>query len=343
MKKANTICFVAGRSGGHIKPGLILAQNYRKQDPNAHIIFFSTTNSLDQTIIGESNDVNIHIRLPLGNIPRKSFLLPLYAIQLFWCIIKSCMILQKYKPEKVISMGGYISLPVCLAAKLSFIPIELFELNALPGKASKVLAPLCKTIKVCFKTAQPYFANYKVQHVAYPIQFDLSTICTKNKAIESLQLFPDKKTVLVLGGSQGSLFINNIIKSWIEHSSEKHSSLQIIHQTGKHDTFDWKNFYTSKNIASRVFAYSNSMELYYQAADLIICRAGAGTLFEALFFKKPCIVIPLQTATTNHQVDNAQAMHSEYPRWVNIFYQHELNAAQNKFYEKITTCLYEGL
>lgn len=157
----------------------------------------------------------------------------------------------------------------------------------------------------------------------------------KKKALENLKLSLDKKTLLILGGSQGSLFINNTIKTLLESNAYGHKVLQIIHQTGKNDTFDWQHFYSSKNIRAFVCAYTHSIENFYLAADLIICRAGAGTLFEALFFKKLCIVIPLQTTTNDHQVYNAQALAAQHPELITIFYHHELTNFHTILYEKL--------
>lgn len=334
MKKSNTICFVAGRSGGHIKPALTLAQHYCIQYPDARIIFFSTNTPLDHQIINESAIVTHHISLTLSNIPRSLMTYPWYCIQFFWCILKSIGYLHTYKPKKILSIGGYISLPVCFAAKLLFIPIELFEVNAVPGKASTVLASFSTKINVCFKSAKSYFPAKKVHTIAYPIHYD-QPINLPEQARATLQLIPNKKTILILGGSQGSLFINTLTKSFIEQNA-KNNALQIIHQTGKQDTFNWNDFYTAKNIPSRVFSYSTSMELFYQAADLIICRAGAGTLFEAVYFKKPCMVIPLQTKTTSHQLYNAQALAQEYPELITVFYQHEFKHNEKIFFATIT-------
>ena len=103
------------------------------------------------------------------------------------------------------------------------------------------------------------------------------------------------------------------MQQWINDASFPSQNIQIIHQTGSIDDTDWQQLYASKNIAAHVFSYHPDLALMYAAADLMICRAGAGTLFEIKFFNKPCIIIPLMTNTTTHQVDNAHAMASEYP------------------------------
>ncbi len=126
-----------------------------------------------------------------------------------------------------------------------------------------------------------------------------------------------------MGGSQGSLFLNTCIKKWIQQAADT-QDIQFIHQIGHQDTFDWQTFYNNNNIAAYIFTFSNTIQDCYNAADVIICRAGAGTLFEIAFFNKPCITIPLETAYTDHQVTNACAFKKLYPTNVTILYQKEI-------------------
>ncbi len=139
----------------------------------------------------------------------------------------------------------------------------------------------------------------------------------KQTAQEHLEITAGKKTIVVLGGSQGSLFLNECMKHFVTNNAENFHNIHIIHQTGSSDSTDWNDFYTSHNVSAHVFSYHPHLAQIYAAADVIICRAGAGTLFEIKFFNKPCIIIPLMTHTTDHQVDNARAMSREYPE---LFY-----------------------
>lgn len=318
-----TICFVAGRSGGHIKPALTLAE-HAKLDKNARIIFISTTKKLELEIIQSASIVDVHMALTLKNIPKHFWWYPWYFLTLLYATMKSLLFLYKEKPTTIISMGGYVSLPVCIAARLLKIPVELHELNAIPGKATKFLAPLSTTIHVNFKKALSSFSLKKSKLVHYPLQFDKSAKIAQMDALQTLNLLSNKKTLLILGGSQGSLFINNLMKTVCLNETLK-NKIQLIHQTGSNDTFNWKTFYTEHAIPAHVFTFSENMQLYYSAADIIICRAGAGTLFEATFFQKPCIVIPLETKTTSHQCDNAYAMAEEHPDLVKVIRQKQLH------------------
>jgi UDP-N-acetylglucosamine--N-acetylmuramyl-(pentapeptide) pyrophosphoryl-undecaprenol N-acetylglucosamine transferase len=115
--------------------------------------------------------------------------------------------------------------------------------------------------------------------------------------------------------------------------------MQFIHQTGSTDETDWKQLYTSKNITAHVFSYNPELALLYTAADIIICRAGAGTLFEINFFNKKCIIIPLKTATTDHQVHNAIAMSADYPDLFEYILQDDIEKNPTLLFSRLNTLL----
>ncbi len=256
-----------------------------------------------------------HILLPLRAINGSYISTLLLSVSSF---IKSFFYLCKYRPEKIITTGGVIAIPVCIAGFLLRIPIIIYSLDAKPGKAIKALIPFAHSIITCFSSTQHFFPALKCSFGPYPIKFNNNdSSLNTNDAKNNLGLSPHKKTVVILGGSQGSLFLNNCIKQFITDSLFPLDTLQIIHQTGSLDTTDWQTFYTSYNITAHVFSYHPNLSTIYAAADLIICRAGAGTLFEIKFFNKRCIIIPLKTSTTSHQIDNALAMINEYPE---LFY-----------------------
>ncbi len=321
----STLAFVAGKSGGHILPALTLAQRHKQLFPEGTILFFSTSSLLDKQLLTTNKNIDIHIPLPLENVPYNKIVhLPRFiwhGLQSFFTSLKQ---LYRHKPSRVISMGGYISIPVCLAAYILRIPRELYELNAVPGKATRVLAPFATTITLCFKQATHYFNPKKIAIRPYPLRFTaIDKAITRGAALAALGLSPDKKTLLIIGGSQGSLFLNNMIKEYVEKGIDK-DKLQIIHQTGDHGNIDWQRFYTIHNLPALVFGYRDDMYHCYRAADIIICRAGAGTLWEIVFFGTPALTIPLATSTTDHQLDNARAIADLYPHQFKVFTQDQI-------------------
>ncbi|MCK5632415.1 UDP-N-acetylglucosamine--N-acetylmuramyl-(pentapeptide) pyrophosphoryl-undecaprenol N-acetylglucosamine transferase, partial [bacterium] len=279
--KQKAICFVAGKSGGHIIPALTLAKNERKKKTASSILFFSTSSALDNQLTTNKSIITWHVPLNLENIPfLQPWKLPIFSWHFTKAFFSALVWLNKKKPEKVVSTGGYIALPVCLAAKILRIPIELWELNVQPGKTTKFLAPLANTINICFEQTKQFLPQKKCIMCEYPIKYEnIKTEQTRKECLKKLSLDEHKKTILILGGSQGSLFINNLIKEWIQKNKSLKKTVQLIHQTGAIDKTDWKTFYKTIGINAIVADFFNDLQKYYQAADIVVCRSGAGSLF----------------------------------------------------------------
>lgn len=320
----HTLCVVAGKSGGHIVPGLTLAHQKQSNNPNLRILFFTTPSSLDKKIISNTSLNNLkHFTLPLDAIPyRKPWKIPLFFYAFIYALFICCIYLYRYKPSQIISMGGIISLPVCLAGFVLRIPIALYELNAVPGSAVKFLARFATTIPICFDDARNHLPQQKCTLTDYPIRYSTKQCeLNRHEVRKNLGISVSKKTILILGGSQGSQFINNMIKQLFESNPWLASHLHAIHQTGIDKSTDWPAWYCQHNVSAHTFAYHDDLSMYYRAADLVICRAGAGSLFETLFFKLPLITIPLETHTTDHQIYNARAVEKQYPELVYVLVQ----------------------
>jgi UDP-N-acetylglucosamine--N-acetylmuramyl-(pentapeptide) pyrophosphoryl-undecaprenol N-acetylglucosamine transferase len=338
MEKQQTLCFVAGRSGGHLIPALTLAQQKKQKNTALKVLFFSSHRALDRHIVGSCEAVDYYVPLKLNNVPlRKPWLLPIFGWHFCVAFFSARKHLRRYRPISVLSTGGYVSIPVFLAARSLRIPVELFELNVIPGKAAHFLARYAQTIYVCFEQTKKYFAPYTCQLTPYPIRlkpFDNAEE-SRQQALHQFHLSPQLKTILILGGSQGSVFLNNATKTLLNHHPELAKTLQIIHQTGALDNDGWNAFYKQKNITAFVTDFSEHVRMFYAAADLVICRSGAGSLFETLFFKKPCITIPLETTENNHQLDNAVAMQESYPHLFSVMRQNDITKNTEVFAREI--------
>lgn len=330
------ICFVAGKSGGHIIPAIYQAKKEIEKDPDYNILFFSTDSELDKKIIKNYPFIDFHICLPVGNVRPSRF------INFFWkytkSFFKSLWLLRRYKPEKIISMGGISSIPVCLAGKFLSIPVELYELNVEPGKAINFMSKFSTNINVCFEETKNYFPKKECLLVPYPVRFNQEDKeIDKCNAIKKIGLFVNRKTIFIVGGSQGSLFLNNLIKKTIINMNLQ--KIQVIHQTGSHDNFDWQNFYTSHGIPAITFDFNNDVKYFLAASDLVICRSGAGTLAELLFFNKKNITIPLETKSTSHQILNARAMERKYPDLFHVIKQKEIEDNSKLFFSQVNRIL----
>ena len=315
-----SIAFVAGKSGGHIIPCATIAQEYNKQGYKT--FFFITDGMLDKKIIDSYSFLERTIPLKI-EIHEGLWGKIRFFYQFFKTFIESFKELRKIKPEKVISSGGSVALPVCFAAWTLRIPIELYELNVIPGKTIKILSKIATKTYICFDESKKSLP--KALLASYPIRFALEDRASKAEACKQLALDPSKKTIVVLGGSQGSQFINNLVISCLKAVPELHKNIQIIHQTGSKDLDVLKEAYSSLNLPVRIFDYTKEMPTVYSAADIIIARAGAGTLFEILFFKKRALIIPLEGKAADHQIDNAHAMARAYPDYFKVLRQSEVN------------------
>ena len=324
--KISYISFVGGKSGGHVLPCIAKAQEMLAQNSTTKILFFTSNAALDKKILAQYTFIDHIVALPLHAVAlKKWWRIPWYALQFLRAFFISIVVLYRYKPQMLISMGGLISVPVCLAAKVLGIPITLQELNVIPGKAIKVLAPLATEISVCFEETRAYFAPRACIKRAYPLRFKRALAqLTKTQGCARIGLRDDVATLMIVGGSQGSVFLNTLVKNWLS-SKPKTLSLQIIHQLGNQELNEWQELYAAHDIPALVFSFHHEIEYCYAASDLVLCRAGAGTLFELLFFQKKCITVPLETTENNHQLFNAQAFVQAYPHMMHMFRQQELH------------------
>lgn len=333
MKK---ILYVAGKSGGHIVPALTHAEQFLKLHSDYEVGMFTTDAQLDRQLLAGAPFIYQHWALPLGSVKRSS---PFDYVRIvarlaraWWQSIK---VLRREKPERVISMGGFVSVPVCLAAWMLRIPFDIYELNVIPGTAVKVLAPCATHIFVCFKKTTSYFSQKKTTYTPYPVRFAEHDKVDAETARRHLGLDPQKKTIFVIGGSQGSRLLNTIIQQFIERRPD----LQVIHQTGADSIMGVSAWYKQHQIPALVFPYRDDIQWCYAAADLVVTRAGSGALHEVLFFEKPAIIIPLEVATTDHQVDNAQAVVAMAPRRYHMLRQAELANEPQLFFVAVERLL----
>lgn len=304
------LCFVAGKSGGHLLPCITKAEKALQMKAADQAYLFSSGSSLDYKIMEKHSAIKHYVPAVIDSIPYKQpWLFPLFIFNMTSYFFNSLYKLWSINPTKIISFGGLNSIPVCLAGKILGIPFELYELNVQPGQAIKFLSYFTDTVYICFAQTAQYFSNKKTMIAPYPVRFtDADRIYDRNTLLQAWGLKEDRKTIVILGGSQGSMFVNQAIKNCLEQDQNFAKKVQIIHQIGIYDQDNYKEFYAQNKIPAVVFAYNEQLQNFYNLADLIICRAGAGTLFEVEFFKKQCIIIPLQTDLNDHQLQNAQAM-----------------------------------
>lgn len=308
MNSRIRIAFTAGGSGGHVFP------------------LFAVLEGIKKISIGENVDVEVRYFGPEDNSMRyvKQFGLPISkiiggngALVGFFknCIgfIQALWFLLWYMPDVVFSKGSYGALPVILAAKVYFIPVVIHESDSVPGKSNLFSARFAEKILVSFEYSKQYFAEKKVVMVGNPVRPRLLEPISQEEAKTLLGFKPEKQLVLVLGGSQGAVAINEFILDLAPQLLQK---VQVLHQVGgtNYDTMRSEvaaaiDLFGIKNKEEYKIVDFLEGEEYRQAlyaADLIISRAGAGGIFEIATAQKPSILIPIAGLANDHQVFNAQ-------------------------------------
>ncbi len=224
------------------------------------------------------------------------------VLQLPVSIISAMGIIRRYKPDLVFGVGGYVTGPVILAARLLGIPCGIHEQNSVPGLANRLLGKIVSKIFISLPGSETYFPNRKTIFSGNPVRKELLTA-----AAEPWTEKKERTTLLVLGGSQGAHRVNMLVMEALAvQQSALPPGFTVLHQTGPHDEETVRNRYASLGIKAQVAAFFDNIAQFYQQADLVVSRAGATTLAELMIFQKPAILIPFPYAADNHQEKNGR-------------------------------------
>jgi UDP-N-acetylglucosamine--N-acetylmuramyl-(pentapeptide) pyrophosphoryl-undecaprenol N-acetylglucosamine transferase len=219
--------------------------------------------------------------------------------------LKSRKIIKDFKPDVVIGTGGFASGPLLQMANQRGIPTVIQEQNSYPGITNKLLSKKANRICVAYENLERFFPKEKIQLTGNPVRQDLIAIDGKRQeAISYFKLDPNKKTIVVLGGSLGARRINQLIAKEIDFFESK--NVQVIWQCGKFYINEYQHFSEKENV--QVLAFIDRMDLVYTAADIVISRAGASSVSELCLVGKPVIFIPSPNVAEDHQTKNAKAI-----------------------------------
>ena len=296
-----------GGTGGHIFPAVSIAQEIQQRDPQAEILFVGAIGRMEMekipalgyTIIG----------LPIAGIQRKlsisNLFLPFKVLKSLWLAVQ---ILTKYKPHVVIGVGGYASFPVLFAAGLLRYPVLIQEQNSYAGVSNKFISFVAKKICVAYEGMDRFFPKNKIILTGNPIRKGLNRLFNaKDEAIKHFGISGTKPVILITGGSLGARTLNNSFLKNLEYI--KNQNVDILWQTGKlyYDEVRRKvEESESSNIL--VLDFICRMDLAFGIADVIVSRAGAGTISELCIVGKPVILIPSPNVAEDHQTMNALAL-----------------------------------
>jgi UDP-N-acetylglucosamine--N-acetylmuramyl-(pentapeptide) pyrophosphoryl-undecaprenol N-acetylglucosamine transferase len=304
---AKRIIISGGGTGGHIFPAIAIANALKKIDPATEILFVGALGRMEMEKVPAAGYkiIGLDIQGIQRNAIWKNVMFP---IKLLKSVRKALTIIKDFKPDAAVGVGGYASGPLLYAASLKGIPCLIQEQNSYAGITNKWLAKKVQKICVAFDGMDKFFPAGKIIKTGNPIRKESVDIANKRmSSIELMKLSANKKTILITGGSLGAGTLNKSIMAGLDKIIA--ADVQIIWQTGK---------YYYKGIIEklgenyhpnvRIMEFLNRMDLAYAAADVIISRAGAGTIAELCVIKKPVILVPSPNVAEDHQTKNALAL-----------------------------------
>lgn len=303
MNRQLKIIISGGGTGGHIYPAIAIADEIKRRHPSADILFVGAQDRMEMEKIPQAGYrieglwiTGIERKLTLKNL---SF--PLKLASSLW---KAKKIINTFKPDVVIGTGGFASGPLLKMANSKNIPTVIQEQNSFPGITNKLLGKGANIICTAYDNLGRFFPGDKIKITGNPVRLDLLDILEKKEEAQAFfKLKENKKTLLVLGGSLGARRINQLLEAYTPWLTG--IEVQVIWQTGSLYYQEYKKFDSDM---VQTHAFLNRMDLAYAAADIIISRAGAGSVSELCIVGKPVIFVPSPNVAEDHQTKNAMSV-----------------------------------
>jgi len=301
------IIISGGGTGGHLFPAIAIANALRRLEPSIKILFVGAEGKMEMQKVPEAGyEIT---GLPVAGLVRGGSIRNVYvAWKLFRSMLRAGNIIRKFAPDAVVGVGGYASGPVLKQAQQRKIPTLIQEQNSYAGVTNKLLAKKAGRICVAYDGMERYFPKEKIMLTGNPVRQAYDNLATlRDEALQHFRLEPDMPVVLVLGGSLGAGTVNSSVGGGI--GLIETSGVQMIWQTGSHYYDRMREMAEAQGVTRiRVTGFISRMDLAYAAADIIISRAGAGTISELALVGKPVILVPSPNVAEDHQTHNAMAL-----------------------------------
>ncbi|MBK6976466.1 MAG: undecaprenyldiphospho-muramoylpentapeptide beta-N-acetylglucosaminyltransferase [Cytophagaceae bacterium] len=310
MKKQLKIIISGGGTGGHIFPAVAIANEIKRQRPDTEILFVGALGKMEMEKVPKAG-YNI-VGLPIAGFNRSNMLANFsFPIKLIKSLLKAYSVLKNFKPDMAIGVGGFASGPTLRMANFLGIKTLIQEQNSYAGVTNKILSKKAQKVCVAYPDMGKFFPNEKIVFTGNPVRSDLiDSKIDSGEARKHFGLEPDRKTLLIVGGSLGALSVNKSIAAGLQQLLNL--DIQIIWQTGK--TFiDQAKEKVGNLQTSRVYVsdFIYEMDQAYAAADIVISRAGALSVSELSLVAKPAILVPYPFAAEDHQTQNALSLSSK--------------------------------
>lgn len=304
--KVERIIISGGGTGGHIFPAIAIADEVKRRNPDAEILFIGALGKMEMEKVPAAG-YKIE-GLKIVGLKRKLSLSNLFLpFKILGSLLKARKIIKGFKPQVIVGVGGYASGPALKAATMMKIPALLQEQNSFPGKTNKILAKSVAKICVAYDGLEKFFPKEKIVLTGNPTRKEMVMI--EGKRQEGLEFYgfdPNKKTILIIGGSLGARTLNESAVNYLNDLLD--SDIQLLWQCGKlyYEELMWQLKSLPKNV--KLVQFIERMDLAYAMADVVISRAGAISVSELCLVKKPVILVPSPNVAEDHQTKNAMAL-----------------------------------
>jgi len=298
------IMITGGGTGGHTSPAIAAVEELRRRDPQLFAQWVGRHGGFEE---GVSVAHSVPFRgLPVEGWPRRNTWRKAWvAAKLAYSVFRAALLIRIFRPQVVLGVGGYVSLPLAWAAQRMGVPTVLHEQNKRLGMANRILAPRAKAILLSYEDTEGEYPRERARVVGNPVRSGFAAPPDQVAARKKLDLDLETPVVLVCGGSQGAHSLNRAMRDVLTHF--KAGEAQFLWMTGKNGYAEARQQAGGAQARTCVFRYIDDMAAACAAADLVVSRSGASTTAELAMMGKPSILVPYPHATDNHQEKNARA------------------------------------
>ena len=294
---ARTILIAAGGTGGHLFPGIAVADELKARDPETRVVFVGTPRGLESRLVPRAGyELEMLPILPLNGVGFVRMVKGVLALP--WAMVKAVQLVRRRRPEAVLGVGGYAGGPIVLVAALLRIPTVVLEPNAKPGFTNRVLKPFVRHAACSYEETRRLFGSKGVV-TGNPVRGGFAKLAPKWHV--------PPLTLLTFGGSQGARIINRTLVAAIPRLPGP-EQLKLVHQTGPASRDEVAEGYNAAGRKAEVLAFLDDMETRFAQADLVLCRSGATTAAELTAAGKASVLVPFARAADDHQRGNARAL-----------------------------------
>jgi len=306
-EKQLKVMITGGGTGGHVFPAIAIADAIKKLRPETEFLFVGANGKMEMERVPKAGYaiVGLNVAGFQRSMSLKNLSFPFKLLSSLW---KARKIVSAFKPDVVIGTGGYASGPVMRSAQRANIPTLIQEQNSYAGVTNKLLGKRAEKVCVAYDHMEAFFPADRIVFTGNPVRSDILNL--EGKRAEGLQYYgldPEKRTIVVIGGSLGARTLNNAMRDNVQFF-EKYDGVQVLWQCGKFYEYEYSACETAKLPNVQIRAFIDRMDLLYAAADVVVSRAGALSISELCLVGKPAILVPSPNVAEDHQTKNALAL-----------------------------------